>query len=98
MGRMGNFRSSADGKTRPQLVVLLLTVLLATLPIINLASAQLMHYSQDIVQPARQLGLPPHIDHDDLLAQAAVPALDTDPTINCRQVSCLALTFDDGPN
>lgn len=98
MEKPGSYRSKAYGKTRPQLVTLCFAAALLALPAINAGSWQLMHYGQDIVQPARELRLPPHIDHDDLLSQVALPSVTTGDDINCRQVTCLALTFDDGPN
>ena len=94
---MGKFSRFYGGGARPQLVTILLAVLFVGLPGIGGGPNQLLNYGQDIVQPSRQRRLPPHIDHDEMLAGAAAPT-QSPGGIDCRQLNCLALTFDDGPN
>src|SRR5579863_4132961 len=81
---------------RPQLVVVLLFGLLIGLPTFSSSSTLLVDYGQDVIQPARELRLLPQIDHDTTLARMSQPPSSDD--IDCHQLTCLALTFDDGPN
>jgi peptidoglycan/xylan/chitin deacetylase (PgdA/CDA1 family) len=98
MRRLGSFQHSDNGIVRPQLLIVLLAMLLVALPDFSAAPGRLLGYGQDVVQPARELRLPPHIDHDQLMVGALASAQTGPGSIDCQQVSCLALTFDDGPN
>lgn len=94
---MAKFERFYGMTVRPQLLVLALAVLLAGLPSVSSGSAGLVGYGRDIVEPARTFRLPPHIEHDEQLVESVTPA-EANAGVDCRQVSCLALTFDDGPN
>ena len=98
MGRSGRLHRNAKGMARPQLVAILFAVLLAGLPSLTAKPTWLLNYGQDIVQPSRELRLPPHINHDELLAEGATVPVPSPGSLNCQQRVCLALTFDDGPN
>lgn len=89
-------RRTPAASARPQLMAVLLAMLFLGLPSLSGGSAWLVNYGQDIVEPSRNLRLPPHISHDQLVAELPVQTPPDD--VDCRQVTCLALTFDDGPN
>ena len=80
---------------RPQLFALLLVVLCVSASAVLAGTIRLVGASQNFIQPARVL--PSRIRHAAVLADKTVTAAPT-TSDQCHQVSCIALTFDDGPN
>jgi len=83
---------------RPQLFALLLVVMCVSASAVLAGTIRIASASQDFIQPARVL--PPHIRHASVLAETSAKTVTTTTTTSdqCKQVSCIALTFDDGPN
>ncbi len=90
LGRQRIFR------TRPQLVVLLVVMLCLSSALAVNGSTWRVGAEPATASLLTARHLPPHIKHASALlsASTATPAAPVD----CHAVSCLALTFDDGPN
>lgn len=91
---MGKHHLLRHISVRPQFGALLLAGLLIAVPTSMAHSGQLLSSSRDYIHPARSVRLPAYIRHAAVLADTTTQPGSTD----CQQVTCLALTFDDGPN
>lgn len=84
---------------RPPFVALLAIVVCGLAPALLLTSNWLLFSAPDFIQPARAEALAPVIHAPRAVLGVHVRKLKSQlPPLDCTQVSCLALTFDDGPN
>jgi peptidoglycan/xylan/chitin deacetylase (PgdA/CDA1 family) len=101
---MGRFEVLRPRRTRPQLIFTLLVVVNSCLPVLLTSSNQAITTGHNFVQPARHAISSVEAIEPETYAYALAAEIIKQnqvvewPSVDCQQVSCVALTFDDGPN
>jgi peptidoglycan-N-acetylglucosamine deacetylase len=86
-------------QARPQMVVMVLVTATSCLPALLSISNQAVAGGHSFIQPAIvHAEAPPKIVLPDSGAIEAYTSMEPAGPVDCRSVSCVALTFDDGPN